>query len=324
MTSLCLHKYFKNDSVVSVSYKRFHDTPDDVYPSISLCFQSLRSGPFMDTDDIKKNDIRNMMTGITAFNQSLLGNLTYEDITIKLEIKASWYKILSSNLVQIPCAGSECFKTYGDGRIKCFTHDISFEKNLKYQKLVIRVKKTWPEGSQRIKIFIHYPGQIFRNGIHHVLKDLLGYKEIDLNIQSVTVLRKRKDGSPGCNSASSDDDEIILRNTVKQFNCRAMYPGQYIKSFIISLIFNILPFPGFNMVDTPPCNNKELEKISKLVKNNLMMESYQATPEPCTTMKIGVVPNIQNTSKIDNNTIRFAITFPVEYTEIKEERVNTY
>ena len=77
------------------------------------------------------------------------------------------------------------------------------------------------------------------------------------------------------------------------------------------------------MIDAPPCNNKELEKISKLVTRNLMMESYQATPEPCTTMKMGVVPIIQKTDKLDNNTLEFIITFPVEYTEITEERVNT-
>ena len=265
------------------------------------------------------------MTGTTTFNQSFLRNLTYEDITIKLEIETIWYKILSINDIQIPCSGSECLRTYGDGRIKCFTYDMKFEKNIKYQKLMIRVKRTWPKQSKLIKIFVHHPGQLFRNGIHHAIKDYLNkYNTIELNIQSVTVLRKRKDGSPGCNTASSDDDEILFMNAVKQFNCRALYQGQYLKSFIISLIFNNHPFPGFDKIDAPSCNNKELKEISKLVVNNLMLESYQATPEPCTTMKMGVVPNIQNSDKIDNKTISFVITFPVEYTEIKEERVNTY
>ena len=228
MTSFCLHKYFKNDSVVSVSYKRFHDTPDDVYPSISLCFQSPKSGPFLDTDDIKKKDIRSMMTGITTFNKSLLGNLTYEDMTIKLKIETIRYGILSRNFVQIPCANSECFKTFGDGMIKCFTHDIKFEKNMKYHSVIIRFKRSWPGGTQNMRIYNHYPGQLFRLGFHHVLNNLLGYNKIELNIQSVTVLRKRKNGSPGCNSASSDDDEILFRDAVKQFNCRALYQGQYL------------------------------------------------------------------------------------------------
>ena len=67
-------------------YKVFHDTPEDVYPSISIWFQS-HSGPFVDTEDIKKSDIANMLNGRTAFNKRILGNLTYKDITMQLEVE---------------------------------------------------------------------------------------------------------------------------------------------------------------------------------------------------------------------------------------------
>ena len=119
MTSFCVYKYFKNVSVVSVSYKVFHGTPDDVYPSISFCFQSERNGPFVDILDIKKNDIASMMQGRTTFNQSLLGNSSYEDITIKLEIRRCVYVVLPEGSGRVQCAKS--LRTYGDGVIKCFT-----------------------------------------------------------------------------------------------------------------------------------------------------------------------------------------------------------
>ena len=70
MSLLCVHRFMKNESVVSVSYKVFHETPDDVYPSISICFQDARLGPFEDTNDIKKSEIADMMTGKTEYNQS--------------------------------------------------------------------------------------------------------------------------------------------------------------------------------------------------------------------------------------------------------------
>ena len=45
MSVFCIHKYFKNESVASVSSKKFHDSPEAVYPSFSICFENRkRSG----------------------------------------------------------------------------------------------------------------------------------------------------------------------------------------------------------------------------------------------------------------------------------------
>ena len=225
MSLLCVHRFMKNESVVSVSYKVFHETPDDVYPSISICFQDARLGPFEDTNDIKKSEIADMMTGKIEYNQSLLGNLTYEDMTMKLQIKTATYRMVSGNTDSLSCANSKCLKTYGDGRIKCFTHDMMFKKNDKYQELVLRIKKNWVKARHVIKIFCHHPGQLFRNGLHHVIRlsSIQKANQIHLNIQSVTVLKKRQSGKSGCNSESSHEDVILFWNTVKLFNCTAKY-----------------------------------------------------------------------------------------------------
>ena len=52
-----------------------------------------------------------------------------------------------------------------------------------------------------------------------------------------------------------------------------------------------------------------------------MMESYGALPEPCSTMKIGVVPNILYQQKMDKNIFKIIVNFPIEYLEIQDERV---
>ena len=52
MTAFCIHKYIKNESVVSISYRRFHSTPEDIYPSISICFKNGQTGPFVDVNNI--------------------------------------------------------------------------------------------------------------------------------------------------------------------------------------------------------------------------------------------------------------------------------
>ena len=223
MTSYCIYKYLKNESVVSVSHKIFHDTPDDVYPSISICFQSL-SGPFVDTRDIKKNDIAEMMNGSTTFNQSLLDNLTYNDITLKLEIENFMFQILPRTWRQEPCNNSGCFTTFGDGWVKCFTHDIKYKHKQNYRTLSFNVKKSWEQGSQIINLFLHHPGQLFRSAIQYF--SIQNKNRINFNIQSVTVLRKRNTEITACSTESSDDDRILFENIAKQFNCRALYPGQ--------------------------------------------------------------------------------------------------
>ena len=111
MTAFCVYKYLKNESVVSVNNKMFHETPDDVYSSFFICFFNLESGPFVDTNDIKKTDIRNMMWGEASSNQSLLGNVTYEDITIKMDIERIIYHILPNTFNKILSNTTEYFKT---------------------------------------------------------------------------------------------------------------------------------------------------------------------------------------------------------------------
>ena len=52
-----------------------------------------------------------------------------------------------------------------------------------------------------------------------------------------------------------------------------------------------------------------------------MMESYKATPEPCTSMKIIVAKDVNDLEKKPNDTLNINVIYPVEYTEIKQEKV---
>ena len=54
-----------------------------------------------------------------------------------------------------------------------------------------------------------------------------------------------------------------------------------------------------------------------------MGESYQANPEPCTTMKVVGVPDGQYNEKLGDKDLRLVLFFPVEFTEIKHEKVHT-
>ena len=86
VTAFCIKKYLDDTSVISIdNNRRLDDNPDDVYPSISIC---LREGLFVDTNFVQGSDIENMVKGYTEFNKSFFENVTYEDMTITLQIEA--------------------------------------------------------------------------------------------------------------------------------------------------------------------------------------------------------------------------------------------
>ena len=53
-----------------------------------------------------------------------------------------------------------------------------------------------------------------------------------------------------------------------------------------------------------------------------MMESYRATPEPCTSMKIVVAKDIDDLEKNSTKTLNINVIYPVDFAEIKQEKVN--
>ena len=114
--------------------------------------------------------------------------------------------------------------------MKCFTHDIKFTEGITNKRLIISLTKTRQIKEARMKIYFHHPGQLFRNGNDPVLegRPQKTANRFTFNIQSVTILRKRKAGKEKCNSASFDDDEDLYENQIRRYNCSSKYKGQYL------------------------------------------------------------------------------------------------
>ena len=97
MTAYFIHKYLDDASVVSINSRRFHDTPDDVYPSISIC---LQDGLFVDTNNVKGSDIAKMVEGLTKLNENFFENITYDDMTTTLQIEALSFQTFQGTICQ--------------------------------------------------------------------------------------------------------------------------------------------------------------------------------------------------------------------------------
>ena len=80
-----------------------------------------------------------------------------------------------------------------------------------------------------------------------------------------------------------------------------------------------MAFIGFSLKDRPICKGKQLSNISQIFFR-LMVKSHNAIPEPCTTMEIGIVPQVW-TKKDDNKTLKWQVFFKAKYTEIIQEQI---
>ena len=231
MTLFCVLKYLSNESVVSVSLRVFHDAPDDVYPSISICFlHNDKYGPFVDTNGLIREDIAKMMTGRIKYNKSHFKNISYENMTMLLPLEKMTYMILRKDSGhRIMPLNYKHFKTYGDGKLKCFTHDVEFLHGKIIKRINIRLTKTKQIGDSQMTIFFHHPGQLLRNGNDPVLEGVSATKAniIRINVQSVRVLQNREHGKETCNPASFNDDKNLFEKSINIYNCTAKYKGQY-------------------------------------------------------------------------------------------------
>ena len=225
MSVYCLMKYMKNESVVALNYTEFHASQEDVYPSITICFSNGVFGPFVDTEYIIKTETAHTIKEWGNINNSMFGNISYDDITIGMEDFGANIIYDSEEGDIKPCENKECFKSYGDALQKCFTHDIESMQNNKIYRIKFRFDKEIRNISMPVNIYFHHPGQFLRNGGSPALRSrvLENFNKLNFDITSVTVLRKREDGF---NPANSEDDKMIFDNTAKSLNCKSIYPGK--------------------------------------------------------------------------------------------------
>ena len=64
MTVFLVYQYTLDEDVSSINFKHFHDTVQNVYPSITLCFGNLNGGSFFkETDDYNASAYINFLSG---------------------------------------------------------------------------------------------------------------------------------------------------------------------------------------------------------------------------------------------------------------------
>ena len=89
MTYLCIRNYIADEDICLVDYKEFHDTVDDIYPSISVGIFGL----LCDRDEkVDPKHYMDFLSGDSEWNETLT-SINYDDATIDLNKHLIDYRV---------------------------------------------------------------------------------------------------------------------------------------------------------------------------------------------------------------------------------------
>ena len=135
LTSWCIHEYHLDKDISNIVLRKFHDTEDDIHPSITLCrkdpFDYYLKSTIVDYDDREQNEILHLyssfLSGIESenfpFTSSLLKDMNkieYDNISVSLE------DIIKEVIISYPVKLDE----YYDSKFSTSGNLLMFNKNL--------------------------------------------------------------------------------------------------------------------------------------------------------------------------------------------------
>ena len=262
MTITQIFRYLENRDASSIRYKQFNQSPRDIYPTFTICFegpelrwyydsliydslgissaqyQQLLKGETVVRYDYEYTtqlytktslDIRNVSTtDFERFSLNLSDLLNgLEFVTQEPTSSIHYGNSKEGRLVQeLPF-----FIGYETAEKICFTRKSNDDlESIRLHDYLAFQKSTFLNhmyGRSELQIIIHYPGQLLRSFDNPSFKStFIDYdtcKDLDLDISQVTILRKRHDSNVPCNKEVQDDVDQLQRDVIKRLECIPIY-----------------------------------------------------------------------------------------------------
>ena len=332
-------RYTENNDRSSISYKRFADTPQDTYPTFSICFSD-------DTDywniffkDEFEYAIPILNGKYWLFGKILKGMKVYageyhdghldirnisEDygsvFMIKLEQLYDMIKFttkdqkddLSLNAKSDFNEPFPFYVSYLDPQTVCYTRNDDFKENIVRIEDKINLQTAALDKFNRktttMRIFIHHPGQVLRvldTSIYQskFYKFHIGDRKPSLTfkISQVSILRKRPDSNSPCDPDLYYDDLEFIGQVSKEVGCTPIY-----WKYIIPAKFK---FGTCNIAE-------DYKKIWNILQNFTQIHSKYK--QPCSEMKLEVTTDLP---KYNYGTLNLSFKYQDKtYEEIINER----
>jgi len=310
MTITQMLRYGENRDSSSISYKKWNQTPRDLYPTYSFCFEGAeliwhRGKSLFDRFGINahhySSHFKGENTGIHYQNNTQLrenlsrvlkniSRLGFEqnlfldssDIVHGLEHVAEninhtiHYGIGQQGTKMLQPPFEIGFQTPD---LICFTRVSNDQHNsvrlhdwFKFHRRTLE-DETFID--TEIKVFIHYPGQLMRSfdnpAFHSKLGEITWWRQYLFRISHATVLRKRPDSNVPCDNELYDDDEKLKQEIIKRVQCIPLYWNGSISKERVGFL--------------PECEySNEHDQLSNLIeKYKAIMSSYQP---PCASLSV--------------------------------------
>ena len=336
MTITQILRYFENNDVSLVSFKRFNERPIDKYPTFTFCFYDDRGGIYSETvtelhvskeeySDLLKG--RNVATNKSAEKFNRIVDEDYEMFTMKLDALLYSFAFAAKNANntisfnhqrdkndQVQITKSAFYISYQDPDQICFTRNSHLKTGTDFLRkedkvlldfYLLTVLKYLP---RYLRIYIHYPGQFIRHkdipAFEIALKELENKDYmVHFNLAYVSVLRKRSNENKPCNVSLENDDNEFKLNVMKQDQVRC------IPLYWNSSITTNMPFGHCN-------TSNQLQDIYYYTQN--IADSMLSYDPPCVKMQIPV--NVRQetiVNFIQHPRVRISIAYSTEeYQEI--------
>ena len=296
MTYLQFKYYLNNDDIASISYQHFNQAQKDEYPTITLCFtDGDRDAKIFDENNTVFES--NLVTPL-LYQQFLNGwvrNHTFDFSTIQYDevllnihdgyligaVSGTSFFAFSRYKKNYPFALNEAF--YRSSDTFCFEKNVSYQKNLRQYWDGIYLNSTLLyQRKLSISLYVHEKGKLMRSVINTPLglspKDYENGLTRNYDINSIEVLRQRKDSNLACNDNLIDEDGYILKRVMTEAGCIPTYWEKF-----VDVVKLTLPLPKCR--DLKQYRHFSYQFLTLLNKMDTVESLYT---QPCTQMTLSV------------------------------------
>ena len=250
-------RFIDNDDATSITYRKFSETPEDKYPTFSICFKGTHFHWFNDLDlynafELRTEQFEQMLRGKPAFRYeyepvlrlfrriaTFVNNESYalhDEFRLKF---SDW--LLEVNFTALDEKHSHSFKKRGKENVIetpfnisyqtpdmiCFARDSTYtSKLIRIEDSLILDRRLMESGvyaNTEIQVFIHYPGHLIRSlAIPSFISSFREYqynKTLSFKLSQSTTIRKRSE----CNSTMQDYDTFLTNQVINKTKCIPPY-----------------------------------------------------------------------------------------------------
>ena len=235
-----LYEFSLNKDVSSIDYKRYHDTDNDQYPLLSLCFKNFLSNKKLKQQNTRtnKSEYLDFITG-NYFKSQLL-EIDFQNVSKNISeyIIGSYFNKKDGrkeyhgdkNLLDLSFVGK-----WTDKFMTCYS--LRTPRNLKFRITSILLNSTiFPRRRRNpekgmFSIF-HYPNQIILPG--NPMKKSWAERErydrfiMRYEVDNVAIIRRRNKPQQPCHINWKNYDNAILENYLKPVGCRLPFQNVHI------------------------------------------------------------------------------------------------